>query len=217
MRTRRDFVHASTSLCRQGRVDAQTRVGRRARDTADRPHRLGDLLGEDAQDLGEGRADRLGRVGRTPVSLEHGHDEAERLGGREHQRRESQASADAVAAVRAGDRLDGQVGLAEDGDVAAGGALGDAQVVAEPLRGDAGAVLDGFEGEERPRRGTRVVPHTCHLPDADRPGRRYRSAVTAGGTRTRSHGDAIGMVHGAEAAPRAHSATRHGAATQEGA
>ena len=81
--------------------------------------------------------------------------------------------ADAVAAVGPRDRLDGHVRLAQDGDVAAGSPLGDAQMVTQPSGGDAGAALDGLEREERPRRRTRAVPHaTTSRTPADRQVRR---------------------------------------------
>ena len=160
-------------LGRQERVDAQARIGRWPGDPTNGPDRLGDLLGERTEDLGQGGPDELGRVGRSAVALEHRHDEAQCLGGGEHQRRQAQAPADAVATVRPRDRLDGQVRLAQDGDVAAGSPLGDAQVVTQPLGGDAGAVLDGLEREERPRRRTRAVPHaTTSRTPADRQDRR---------------------------------------------
>ena len=54
-------------------------------------------------------------------------------------------------------RLDRQVRLAQDRDVAPGGPLGDPEPVAEPLRGDARRVLDGLERQQRPRGGAQVV------------------------------------------------------------
>jgi hypothetical protein len=84
------------------------------------------------------------------VAVEHGHDQAQGLGGGEHQRRDPHTAPEAVAAVRASHRLDRDAGLAEDADVPPGGALGDAQLVAEPVGGDAGAALHQLEGEQRP-------------------------------------------------------------------
>ena len=76
--------------------------------------------------------------------------------GAEHQRRQPQAAADAVAAVRPADGLDRDAGLAQDADVAPGGPLRDAELVGEPVRGDARAALDQLEGQQRPRGGARV-------------------------------------------------------------
>ncbi len=87
------------------------------------------------------------------VTVEHGHHQAEGLGGGEHQRRESQAAADAVAAVRPPHGLDRDAGLAQDGDVPPGGPLRDAQLVGEPVRGDPRAPLDQLEGQQGPCRG----------------------------------------------------------------
>ena len=49
--------------------------------------------------------------------------------GAEHQRRQPDAAADPVTAVRPADRLDRDAGLAQDPDVAPGGPLGDAELV----------------------------------------------------------------------------------------
>ena len=114
------------------------------------------------------------------VAVEHGHDQAEGLGGAEHQRRQPQATADAVAAVGPTDGLDRDAGLAEDADVAPGGPLRDAELVGEPVGGDAGAALDQFEGQQRPCRGARVGLHK-HLrlnPEVERPERTLRAAMT---------------------------------------
>ena len=94
------------------------------------------------------------------VTVEHGHDQTEGLGGAEHQRRKAQAAAEPVAAVRSADGLDRDAGLAQDADVAPGGPLRDAELVGEPVRGDARAALDEFEGQQRPRRRARVGLHS---------------------------------------------------------
>ena len=109
------------------------------------------------------------------MAVEHGHDQAESLGGGEHQRRKPQAAADSVATVRPACRFDREAGFAEDADVPAGGPLGDAELAGEPVRGNARAALDQLEGEQCPGGGARVRLHHRslavgrHNPDADRP------------------------------------------------
>ena len=71
-------------------------------------------------DLAERTADRVGGIAGVVVTVEHGHHQAERLGGAEHQRREAQAAADAVAAVRPALGLDRDAGLAQDARRTAG-------------------------------------------------------------------------------------------------
>jgi hypothetical protein len=104
------------------------------------------------------------------VAVEHGHDQAEGLGGAEHQGREPQAAADAVAAEGTTDGLDRDAGLAEDADVPPDRPLRDAQLVGEPVRGDARAALEQFQRQQRPCRGARVELHKIpRNPEAERP------------------------------------------------
>ena len=142
-------------------------VGGRRGGPADRLGLRGHRLRQRPDDLAERAADRVGRVAGVVVAVEHGHDQAERLGGAEHQRRQPQAAADPVAAVRPADRLDRDAGLAQDGDVAAGGPLRDAELVGEPVRGDARAALHQLEGQQRPRRRARRRIVTGCLPDPE--------------------------------------------------
>ena len=114
--------------------------------------------------LPSARPDRVVGVGRGVVAVEHRHHQAERLGLAEHQRRHPQPAAEPVAAVGTADRLDRDPGLAQDRDVAAGGAVGDAEPLAEPVGADAGRALDQLERQQRP--GGRVArsstPTACH-------------------------------------------------------
>ena len=107
-------------------------------------------------DLAERAADRVGGVARVVVAVEHGHHQAEGLGGAEHQGREPEPAARAVAAVAPTDRLDRDAGLAQDGDVPPGRPFRDPERVGEPVRGDARAALDQLEGQQRPRRRARL-------------------------------------------------------------
>ena len=132
--------------------------GRRGR----HPDRLGlpgHRLGQRAQQLAQGAADRVRGVGGLVVAVEHGHHQPERLGRGEHQRRQPDAATDPVAAVPAADRLDRDAGLAQDADVAAGGPLGDAELVGEPVGGDARAALHQLQGEQRPCGRAGVLVH----------------------------------------------------------
>ena len=79
--------------------------------------------------------------------------------GAEHQRREPQAAADAVAAVGPAHGLDRDAGLAQDADVAPGGPLRDAELVGEPVRGDSRAALDQLERQQGPRRRADIWVH----------------------------------------------------------
>ena len=110
-------------------------------------------------DLGQRPAHQVGRVGRPLVTLEHGHHQPRRLGCGERQRRQPQAVPDLIPAVGAADRLDRQLGLAQDRHVAAGGPLGDPEALAQAGGGDAGDVLDRLEGEQRAGGRAHVVRH----------------------------------------------------------
>ena len=111
-------------------------------------------LGQRPHDLAQRAADRVGGVGGVVVPVEHGHHQAERLGRGEHQRRQAQTTADPVAAVRPAHGLDRDARLAQDADVAAGSPLRDAELVGEPLGGDAGAALEQLESQQRAGRRT---------------------------------------------------------------
>jgi hypothetical protein len=128
-------------------------------------------LRERTHDLAERAAHQAGGITRVVVAVEHGHDQAEGLGGAEHQRRQPQAAAEAVAAVGPADGFDRDLRLAQDADVAPGRPLRDAELAGQPVRGDAGAGLDQFQRQQRPRRGARLGLHR-HLrdPEAERPG-----------------------------------------------
>ncbi len=106
----------------------------------------GHRLRECPHDLAERAADGVGGIARVVVAVEHGHDQAERLGGGEHQRRKPETAAEAIAAVRPAHGLDRDARLAQDADVPPGGAVGDSELVGQPVRGDAGAALEQFEG-----------------------------------------------------------------------
>jgi len=104
------------------------------------------------------------------MTVQHGHDQAEGLGGGEHQWWEPKAPTDAVAAVAPTNGLDRHTGLPQDPDVPPGGPLGHAELVGQPVGGDTGVALEEFEGQQRPCRGT-LVRHvsTSHIPAAERP------------------------------------------------
>jgi hypothetical protein len=122
------------------------------------------VLWQDADHLADGAGDRIVAM-RPAMRLEHGHDQAQRLARGEHQRREPQPAPDAIAAVRAADRLDRHAGLPKDRHVAPRGALGDAEPVTEPLGGDARAPLEQLEGEQRPGGGAGIFVHERTLAD----------------------------------------------------
>jgi hypothetical protein len=142
-------------------------VGGGRRCPPDRLGLRGHRFGEGAHDLAERAADRVGGIARIVVAVEHSHHQAKGLGRGEDQRRQSQTTADAVAAVGPTGGLDRDAGVAKDADVAPGGPLGDAELVGEPVRGDARAALDQFEGQECPCRGARVRHHHNPVPDPD--------------------------------------------------
>jgi hypothetical protein len=104
------------------------------------------------------------------VAIEHGHDQSDRLGGTEHQRRQPKTPADPVAAVTSADRLDRDTGLPKHADVAPGGPFGNPELVAEPVRRNAGAALNEFERQQRPGRRTGFTLHSapCNRKQNDR-------------------------------------------------
>jgi hypothetical protein len=71
--------------------------------------------------------------------------------------------------VRAGDGFDQDPRVAQDADVAPGGALEDTELDPEPVSGGAGAVLEQFQGTQRPCRGGRS-DGMREFPDVIRPG-----------------------------------------------
>jgi len=58
-----------------------------------------DVLRQHPDDLAQGGADRIVGVCGCVAAVEHGHDQAKRLGGAEHQRRQPDAPAETVAAI----------------------------------------------------------------------------------------------------------------------
>ena len=105
-------------VCGFGRAAA--RSGAAGGGAADRLGLRGDGLGERPDDLAERAARGIGGVRGLVVAVEHRHDQGQRLGRLEHQRRQPQPAADAVAAVGAAFGLQRYAGLAQDRDVAAG-------------------------------------------------------------------------------------------------
>ena len=80
-------------------------------------------FGEGPHDLAQRAADQAGGIARVVMAVEHGHYQAESLGGGEHQGCKPQAAADSVAALAPAGRFDRDAGLAEDAGVPAGGPL----------------------------------------------------------------------------------------------
>jgi hypothetical protein len=80
------------------------------------------------------------------VAVEHGHDQAQRLGLGEDDRRQPGPTAQPVSAARAAGRIHRNAGLAEDPDIAAGRPLGDAEPLRKLIGGRAGTVLEDLEG-----------------------------------------------------------------------
>jgi hypothetical protein len=152
-------------------------AGRGRRNRTDRADQSRDPGRQHPDDLGQGGAHQVGRVGGALVPFEHGHDQARRLRGAERERRQPHPPSDLVAAVRPADRLDGQPRLAQDRDVAPGGALGDPKPVAETLRADARRVLDRLKSEQRPRRRAQLMGHRKLLPPTRDPNRGSRTSV----------------------------------------
>ena len=149
--------HLQADQRRRGGVIPLTRAARGA--VADGAHLRRYPRRQHPEDLGQRPAHQVGRVGRPLVALENGHDQARRLGRSERQRWQPQAVPDLIPAVGAADRLDRQLGLAQDRHVAAGGPLGDPEALAQAGGGDAGDVLDRLEGEQRAGGRAHVVRH----------------------------------------------------------
>ncbi len=91
------------------------------------------------------------------MAVQHGHDQAESLGGAERQGRKPQTPADAVATIRTADGLDRDAGLPQDGDVPARGTVGDAEFAGQPVAGDAGVVLQQLQAPQRASGGVGFV------------------------------------------------------------
>src|SRR3984957_1788004 len=124
---------------------------------------MADVLRQGPDDLAERGADRIVGIRGGVAAVEHGHDQAEGLGGAEQQRRAPGGAAEPVAAEGSGGRLHGDLGLAQDRDVAARGAFGHAQLGRHLGGGDAGLRLQQLEGPERPRGGAQVGFHPSRL------------------------------------------------------
>jgi hypothetical protein len=125
--------------------------------------RSADILRQRPDDLAEGGTDRIVGVGGCVAAVEHGHDQAKRLGGAEHQRRQPEATADSVAAVGPPGRLHGDIGLAQDRDVAARGAFSHAELCRKLGGGHARLGLQQLEGPECPRGGAEAGFHETRL------------------------------------------------------
>ena len=138
-------------------------AGRGAGMPADGGGRPADVLRQRPDDLAQGGADRIGGVRGCVAAVEHGHDQAKRLGGAEHQRRQPDAPAEPVTAVGSPGGLHGDAGLAQDRDVAARGASGHAELRCELGGGDAGLGLQQFEGLERPPGGAEAGFHVSRV------------------------------------------------------
>lgn len=87
-----------------------------------------DVLGQGPDDLAQSSTDRVVGVGvgGGRLAVEHRHDQAKGLGLGEDDRRKPRPPPEPVPAVGAPGRLHRDAGLAEDRDVAARGAFGDA-------------------------------------------------------------------------------------------
>ena len=103
------------------------------------------------------------------MSLQHRHDQAHRLDGGEHQRRQPQPAAHPVTPVRAADRLDRQLRLPQDRDVTPRGPVRHTEPLAQLLRGDPRIPLDNLQRHQRPRRRAHLMRHVSPIPEANRP------------------------------------------------
>jgi hypothetical protein len=124
---------------------------------------MADVLRQRPNDLAQGGADRIVGVRGCVAAIEHGHDQAKRLGGAEHQRRQPDPAAEPVAPVGSPGRLHRDVGLPQDREVAARGPFGYAQLPCELAGGDAGLGLQQLEGPERSPGGAQVGFHGSSL------------------------------------------------------
>jgi hypothetical protein len=122
-----------------------------------------DVLGQHPDDLAEGRADGIISVGRRVAAVKHRHDQAKGFGRGEHERRQPDPPAEAVAAVGPADGLHRDAGLAQDRDVAARRPLGHVQLRRQLITGDAGLGLQQFQDAKRPAGGTQVSFHASRL------------------------------------------------------
>src|ERR1700722_10800136 len=125
--------------------------------------RPADVLRQRPDDLAQGGADRVVGVRGGVTAVERRHDQAKRLGGGEHQRRQPDAPADPVAAVGTRERLHGDAGLTQDCHVAARGPVGYAQPCRELAGSDAGLGLQQLQDPERSSGGTQVGLHVSRL------------------------------------------------------
>ena len=141
----------------------------RSGDLTEGPDRACHPLRQDPDDLGQRAADQVRGVSRVPVAFQHGHGQTHRLSGGEHQRRKPQATPHPVATLGTADRLDRQIRLPQDRDVAAGSPFCDPKPVSQPVRRDAGVVLDDLQCQQRSRGGAHVVRHALPIPESDRP------------------------------------------------
>jgi len=157
---------------RRGRVGSGGgAVGGGCRGPADGIDLRRDRLRECPDDLAQRAADRVGGIADVVVAVEHSHDQSEGLGRGEHQRREPDAAAEAKAAVGTTDGFDRDAGFTKDPDVPPSRPFRDTELAGEPVCGDAGAVLDQFQGQQRPCGGARVELHRNRPanPEAERP------------------------------------------------
>jgi hypothetical protein len=124
---------------------------------------------EATEDLGQRAAHRVRRARHLPVAFQDGHDQAHRLSGSEHQRREPQATPHPMAPMGTADRLDRKIGLPQDRDVATDSPFCNPKPFPS-LRRDAGAVLDRLQYQQCPRGGGLTecaIPFP--IPEPDRP------------------------------------------------
>ena len=124
-----------------------------------------DALGQRPDDLGQGGTDEVVDVGGGRLAVEHRHDQPQRLGLGEDDRRQPRPAPEPVSAVGASGRLDGDARLAEDPDVAARGPLRDAQPLGELVGRRARAGLEDLEGAQGPGGGAQIGRHTGRLGD----------------------------------------------------
>ena len=130
------------------------------------PHDRGlpaNVLRQHPDDLAQGRANWIVGVRGGMAAVQHGHDQAKRLGGGEQKRRQPQAAAQPVATVGSPVRFHRDARLAQDGHVAPGRSLGHVQLLRQPGPGDAGLSLQQLEDPQRSPGWAEVGFHSTRL------------------------------------------------------